>query len=83
MYSLAREYMQVRLISFCSFRPDEDQGNPGRNVVSDKKCAGAEGEELALSWQPSKREPVQDNYSDRQTSFSLFFFLFIQYDVSQ
>ena len=23
--------------SFCSFRPDEDQGNPGRNVVSDKK----------------------------------------------
>ena len=31
----------------------------GRNVVSDKKCAGAEGEELVLSWQPSKREPVQ------------------------
>ena len=29
-------------------RPDEDQGNPGRNVVSDKKCAGAEGEELVL-----------------------------------
>ena len=29
-----------------TFRPDEDQGNPGRNVVSDKKCAGAEGEEL-------------------------------------
>ena len=25
---------------------------------SDKKCAGAEGEELVLSWQPSKREPV-------------------------
>ena len=25
------------LISFCSSRPDEDQGNPGRNVVFDKK----------------------------------------------
>ena len=31
-----------------AFRPDEDQGNPGRNVVSDKKCAGAEGEEMVL-----------------------------------
>ena len=31
-----------------SGRPDEDQGNPGRNVVSDKKCAGAEGEELVF-----------------------------------
>ena len=30
------------------FLSDEDQGNPGRNVVSDKKCAGAEGEELVL-----------------------------------
>ena len=52
----------VRLISFCSFRPDEDQGNPGRNVVSFKKCAGAEGEELVLSW-PSKRDPVQDTFT--------------------
>ena len=32
----------------CSFRPDEDQGNPGRNVVSDRKCAGAEGEEVVF-----------------------------------
>ena len=29
--------VKMKLISFCSFRPDEDQGNPGRNVVSDKK----------------------------------------------
>ena len=29
-------------------RKNWDQGNPGRNVVSDKKCAGAEGEELVL-----------------------------------
>ena len=48
--------MERRLISFCSFRPDEDQGNPGRNVVfQDGNCAGAEGEEIVI-WLPSKRE---------------------------
>ena len=42
---------KMNLISFCSFRPDDDdQGNPGRNIVSDKKCAGAEGEELVLDY---------------------------------
>ena len=44
------EMNKMNLISFCSFRPDDDQGNPGRNVVSDKKCAGAEGEELVLDY---------------------------------
>ena len=38
----------AHFLSETTFRPDEDQGNPGRNVVSDKKCAGAEGEELVL-----------------------------------
>ena len=41
---------KMNLISFCSFRPDDDQGNPGRNIISDKKCAGAEGEELVLDY---------------------------------
>ena len=31
------EMNKMKSDSFCSFRPDEDQGNPGRNVVSDKK----------------------------------------------
>ena len=35
--------MQVGLISFCLFQPDEDQGNPSRNVVfQNENCAGVE-----------------------------------------
>ena len=50
------EMNKMKSDSFCSFRPDEDQGNPGWNVVSDKKCAGAEGEELVLSWLATQQE---------------------------
>ena len=37
------EYMWVRLISICLFQPDEDQSNPGRNVVfENENFAGVE-----------------------------------------
>ena len=37
------EYMWVRLLSTCLFQPDEDQSNPGRNVVfQNENFAGAE-----------------------------------------
>ena len=45
----ARDWSTCRslLISFSSFWPDKDQGNPGRNVVfQNKNCAGAEGEDI-------------------------------------
>ena len=41
---------KMKLISFCSFRPGEDQGNPGPSLSLTKKCAGAEGEELVLDY---------------------------------
>ena len=34
--------------SFCSFRPDDDQGNPGRNVVSDKKVCWCWGRGIGI-----------------------------------
>ena len=62
-FSLARSW-------FCSFRPDdrEDQGNPGRNVVSDKKCAGVGGEELVSTWSILLAWSMPTKYPARSTA---------------
>ena len=42
------EMNKMKSASFCSFRPDEDQGNPGRNVVSDKKVCRCWGRGIGI-----------------------------------
>ena len=42
------EMNKMKSASFCSFRPDEDQDNPGRNIVSDKKVCWCWGRGIGI-----------------------------------